>query len=87
MAWAAHHGLDWGPDIIHGLVLATRGYPTGMWEGARAAMKGGSGLGQMDSQNHKGAHRHACGGMVESGEAEDLAMNPCNERTIPDSIS
>ena len=40
-AWAAHHSLDWGPDIIHGLVLATRGYPTGMWDAARAAMAAG----------------------------------------------
>jgi energy-coupling factor transporter ATP-binding protein EcfA2 len=53
-AWATHHGLDWGPDIIHGLVLATRGYPTGMWEAARDAMKNQSGLGSVDLQRHDG---------------------------------
>jgi energy-coupling factor transporter ATP-binding protein EcfA2 len=33
--WAQAHGLDWDSGAIHGLVLATRGYPTGMWEAAR----------------------------------------------------
>ena len=35
--WARAHGLGWGPGAIRGLVLATRGYPTGMWEAARSA--------------------------------------------------
>jgi energy-coupling factor transporter ATP-binding protein EcfA2 len=35
--WAQLHGLDWEPAAIHGLVLATRGYPTGMWEAAQGA--------------------------------------------------
>lgn len=35
--WARHHGLVWDAATIHGLVLATRGYPTGMWEAAQDA--------------------------------------------------
>jgi hypothetical protein len=36
-AWSDQYGLDWGPDRIHGLTLATHGYPLGMWEAARAS--------------------------------------------------
>jgi energy-coupling factor transporter ATP-binding protein EcfA2 len=75
-AWAVRHGLNWGPDIIHGLVLATRGYPTGMWEAARDAMKNQSGLGSVDLQRHEGTQ---LGGGVDwagSGQAEDQSMNP-----------
>lgn len=36
--WARAQGLDWSPGTLHGLALATRGYPTGMWEAARSAV-------------------------------------------------
>lgn len=35
--WARHHELAWDAGTIHGLVLATRGYPTGMWQAAQDA--------------------------------------------------
>jgi len=37
-AWAQQHELEWGHDHIHGLALATRGYPLGMQGAAVAAM-------------------------------------------------
>jgi len=53
-AWALQHGVGWSPEIIHGLVLATRGYPTGMWEAARAGVKTGSGLNPTNHQHGQG---------------------------------
>ena len=35
--WARHHGLAWDTGAIHGLVLATRGFPAGMWQAAMDA--------------------------------------------------
>jgi hypothetical protein len=35
-AWSEQHGLGWGPEQVHGLVQATRGYPLGMRETAGA---------------------------------------------------
>ena len=37
-AWAHQHGLEWDHDHIHGLALATRGYPLGMQGAAEVAM-------------------------------------------------
>lgn len=34
---AKAHGLPWGREEIHGLALATHGYPLGMWEAAKVA--------------------------------------------------
>jgi hypothetical protein len=34
---AQAHALPWGRDEIHGLALATHGYPLGMWEAAKIA--------------------------------------------------
>ena len=36
--WAQANGLDWDAGAVHGLAMATRGYPTGMWEAARSAV-------------------------------------------------
>jgi hypothetical protein len=34
---ARTHALPWGREEIHGLALATHGYPLGMWEAAKMA--------------------------------------------------
>lgn len=51
-SWARHHQLTWDAGTIHGLVLATRGYPTGMWQAAQDATglsaAGGHGGGRED---------------------------------------
>jgi hypothetical protein len=38
-AWSEQHRLGWGPEHVHGLVLATRGYPLGMREAVGANLR------------------------------------------------
>lgn len=41
-AWSERHGLAWGSSEIHGLILATRGYPLGMCQAARGSRRQGA---------------------------------------------
>ncbi len=39
-SWARHQGLAWGYEEVHGLVLATHGYPLGMAEAVKTLCPG-----------------------------------------------